>query len=260
MTDQAEPTLDDLLSDDFELKDEPPAAADEPKGEPDPQGEPTGETKTEPEQGKEGAPPAPAEKDDKRIDPEQFKGYLDEREKRQRLERENEELRRKLEGKQEPTKNVDPVDDPDGFREALRKEFILERMQDQMEDMREAHSDFDAAWEWGNEAIKGNPILAQQLSQARNLPRAVYKAYQDHLKLQRVGDLERIEQENASLKARIAELEAGKAAEPEKQEQQRKAEAKPSLATTGTSNGTVETEGELALEDIVGEDFRFRPE
>lgn len=219
--------------------------------------EPEEEVTTEPEEKKPG------------VDPEQFKGYLDEREKRQNAERERDELRKQLEAKQpEPEAAIDPVDDPQGFQDQQAQRFAKDRFEDAFELMSETKPDLQEAWDWAGEATKDNPILLSDLSKHQGKPvallRAVHKAFTQHKEMEERGDMdaflekerERIREEERS--KLLAEQGKQQEAAEQKQTSDSKGIDKPSTVTTGTSQSIGQT-GEMTLEDVVGADIRSRP-
>ena len=248
----SEPSLDEVLSG-AEPKAEPTVEKVEepepPKGE---ETEPKAdEPKAEaPEEQKAEAKEEPPSSDTPEPGHVPLAAMLDEREKRQAAQREVERLRA-----QQPDKpKSDPVENPDAFRQEVLQEVYMLRHQEQLEDMREQHADFDQAWEWADAAVGTNAFLAQQIQGSRNIPRAVYKAWEDHQKLQKVGEMDAVMAENAELKAQIAALQ-----QPENQTKETpKAPEKPSLATVATSTPS-STPGDVSLEDLVGADALSRP-
>lgn len=99
------------------------------------------------EKGEETAPPADAEEElEEAADTVPMKVALDERRKRQELEKEVKRLKETYE-KQEDTQAPDPVEDPEGYKEYLRAQITGEERMNRIiasqEDMRLKHSDYD---------------------------------------------------------------------------------------------------------------------
>lgn len=197
-------------------------------------------------------PPSSKEK----IPDDQFKGYLDEREKRQKLEAEVEELRKQI----APKEDLDPVVDPEGFRDQVRTEMRKELFDMRRELMAETHDDWEEAEAWLNEQVGTSAVMRAQLEGSQNILKDGYELWRQHQELQQLKDVD-------GLKARLrAEVEAEIAAEKEAEskasektkEQQNAALNKPSLANVATSKGAA-TPGELSLEDLLGVDAVSRP-
>lgn len=113
----------DKAAPEAEVKEETPDTEDSP--EPKPEGEESVESAAETgERPGEENPPEKAE-EKPRIDPEQFRGYLDEREKRQKLEAELEALRRQAtqQQQQKPKEPPSVYDDPEGYQRHLESEY-----------------------------------------------------------------------------------------------------------------------------------------
>ena len=227
----AEKSLDEILSAEYEDEDLPETEDTEE----------TGETEAE---APEDVPPTSEPK--KAPDPEQFKGYIDERLKRQALEKELADLR----ASQTPAKKIDPLEDPEGFQSEVDKriraaEFNLER-----KFMAKVHHDWEEAETWINEQLGSNSAIQAKLSGSSDILEDAYKMYQNHKALERLGGVDQLQKELEETKAKLAALEAGPVVKP-------KTPNKPSLAITGTSTG-VDTEGFQSLEDVLGRDFNNR--
>ena len=231
----AEPTLDEVLSDDYQPDDVEEIEAEQETGEAEKSVDvpPTSEEKKNP------------------IDPEQFKGYIDERLKRQALEKELAELR----ASKEPEKQVDPLEDPEGFQKQVDQrireaEFKLER-----KFMAKLHPDWNEAETWINEQLGSNTALQARLAQSPSILDDAYQMWQDHKALETVGDVGKLQKELEETRAKLAAIEAGEI--QGKAAAKGRAVSKPSLATTGTSTG-IDTEGFQSLEDVLGRDFNHR--
>jgi len=247
----SEPSLDEVLSDDYKVE------------------EATGEAEVEqveadtPEpveaEAKEEVPPTSDPEKENRIDPEQFKGYLDEREKRQGLEAELAALRKQT--PVEPKPKIDPIDDPEGFQNQVDQQVNQAVFKQELRWMKRTHDDWDAAETWINEQLGTNLAMQGVLSASDNLLEDSYKMYQDHIALQNLQGAGDANDALNTANARIAELEAqveGKVVE-QKDEVKAAAVGKPSLAETGNSTGGIGLEGAMSLEDMLGSDFNHRP-
>lgn len=102
-----------------------------------------------------------------RIDQNQFKGYLDEREKRQTLEREKEALQAQVDAfkrQQEQAKQPDPVpdmfDDPDGYRD-----WQVKQAQDIALQSKLNTSEMLAVQEFGEDKVREAQLAFQSLPQ-----------------------------------------------------------------------------------------------
>lgn len=142
-----------------EIFDSKPASSEKPEPAPAPQAADDA-AKPNPE-------PAPAavEPEKPKIEPEQFKGYLDEREKRQQAEREREELRRELTRLQqaapkEPPPNI--YDNPEGYQQHLQAQYDQRLTQMKLE-----QSEFLATRDYGAETIGKVKDWAMRLDPAR---------------------------------------------------------------------------------------------
>lgn len=185
---------------------------------------------------------------------------LDEREKRQRAERRAEEL----EQSREPEKAIDPIDDPDGFREQQAAQFAQQRAQDAFEILSSVNPKLQEAWDWAQEETQRNPVLLGKIAEHQGSPVSVYKAvleaYEQHERFSQMEDVGAMEarlREEIEAKVR-AEFEAEKSAGESKAKATDNATSKPSVASIPTSSSSA-TEGELSLEDVLGGDALSRP-
>lgn len=106
--------------------------------------------------------PAKAKEPEKpKVDPEQFKGYLDEREKRQAAERKYEELRKRLEQQQPKDPEPDILDDPEGFKRRIKSDYETMMMRQKMQ-----QSEFFAARDYGHDLVKEVKLWAAELDPA----------------------------------------------------------------------------------------------
>ena len=157
------------------------------------------------------AAPVEAQKaEEKRgVDPEQFKGYLDEREKRQKLEadaeqlrRENAQIKQQLEQqkRQEEQKPPDRYDDPDGFDRWQQGQLDTALMR-QRNDM----SEFNARREFGDDLI--NKVDAWLLSEGKQHVSALMRHVSPY---HAAVEVYRKEQSSSTLKTYDYDLEKAK--------------------------------------------------
>lgn len=143
---------------------EPPKAQEPPpKEEAPPKVEETAQIKAEdpPQQ----TPPEPIKESEKpRVDPEQFKGYLDEREKRQAVERELKELRQQLAQQQQARPQEPPPDiyeNPEGYKQHLEAQY-----ETRLNQMKLQQSEFLATRDFGAELVNEVKEWAMRLDDA----------------------------------------------------------------------------------------------
>lgn len=181
----------------------------------------------------EGSPPEPEKKHER--PPEGMvptAALADERAKRQEAQRELDELRRKFAKEsekpavsKEPEKEIDFLDDPDGWKNQIKQQLQAEVASARQESQarflslvenaaRERHKDasvkFDDALQAFGAAAQSNPLLANEMLQAGDPAEYAYKAGKRLLMLSDAGgDLETlIERERAAAKAEVlAELQ-----------------------------------------------------
>ena len=244
----AEPTLDEILSgDEAETTEVVEEKVDTEETTEEVKAEPEVETK------EEEAEPTAAKP---QIEPDQFKGYLDEREKRQAAEKREQDLRKQLD-EREPVKPADILEDPEAFHAEQARGRDQLRFDIQKEMMQDAHEDYDEAEKWALEATGSNVALAQMIANSTNLPKTLYKMWTDQKAIAAIGDPEEFK---TRLRAEIlAELkqEVGTDATAQAEALAEKEDAlKPSLAAAGEAGS--ETVIEESLEDMVGRDANDR--
>ena len=120
---------------------------------------------------------------------------LDEREKRQRFERENEELRRKYEeATRRPPQALDPIADPEAFERSLNERIERVRWDAITNASLVAatrHHGADkvkAAEEWLQSELQNNPGIWQQIQRQPDPYDYVVSQHQRTLRLQKIGD------------------------------------------------------------------------
>lgn len=147
------------------------------------------------------------------VDPEQFKGYLDERDKRQKLEKEladdRAELARLRAAQQTPVKAPSFQEDQEGYiahqQSEMRKAVIVERFNTSRMFAAQKYSEDEikAAEEWGNSQLTTQPGFVQkQLAQAHPVDWLVKQHKRDQL-INSIGD-----DPDAWAAARVAEKAA----------------------------------------------------
>ena len=176
---------------------------------------------------------------------------IDERRKRQQLEREIAELRKQSQQSPRP----DVFEDPEGAfrheREQLTAQIHATRLELTQELMRDAHQDYDELESEFVELAQQNPFLIQELQQARNPAKF---AYETAKKARDAAALKDVDKLKADLEAKIrAELEAKIRAEVEESEKKsgKKREAlMPSLAAA-QSKGAINDTPDESLDSIL---------
>lgn len=206
-----------------EAEDSPPESESEDKG--------------EPEKGD------PKSKDE----PWQLKAVLDEREKRQKLQAELEELKKSLpkKGKEKTSFFDDEEKARAEIADEIRREFAERELKISE---RRAVKEFgeekvNKAAEWFNQKATKYPYLLERFHESGNDISEVVSMYDENQKLSEAGDIK-------SLEARIrAEVEAELKAEPEKPS--KRESIKPSLASQAGSTNSDKPQME-SLEEILG--------
>jgi hypothetical protein len=119
---------------------------------------------------------------------------LDEREKRQRLERELEEVRRKVEAAEKPQAPIDPIADPDGFNRQLE----MQRAKDRWEIItslshatatrQHGAEKVRAAEEWLAGELQSNPHFWTTVQRQVDPYDFVVQQHQRFMRLSKIGD------------------------------------------------------------------------
>lgn len=202
------------------------------------QAEESTEAEAKPEKAEESTPDSKSDKED---EPWHLKAVLDEREKRQKAQKELDELRAKLAENKEEQKRPDVFEDQDGAFSHLEAKFSNERLKDRMDMSRDFMSmlkdDYAEREAQFMEFAKEDATLIQKLREHPNPARFAYETAVKQEQVQKMENLDEWrEQERAALKKEI--LEEMKAEEQEKvQKETEKREAiTPSLAK-GRSDG-----------------------
>jgi hypothetical protein len=174
---------------------------------------------------------------------------LDERRKRQELERKLAEIESKANAK---PKRPDLFEDPDGalsyIENNLREETRAMRTEMARELMRTVAKDYDEVEAEFIEAAKDNPLLLNELANAQNPAKYAYEMGQKMRQMAQMKDTAAYEAKvRAELEAKIrAEIQA----EQEAQAGKRKATQVPSLAAA-QSRGAIDAPVEESLEAIL---------
>ena len=228
---------------------EPPKAQDTPpKEEAPPQVEQTAQIQAEapPQQ-----PPPATEPEKSRVDPEQFKGYLDEREKRQAAENELRELKRQLAQQQQARPQEPPPDfyeNPEGYRQhfegAIEQRMLASKVQ---------QSRFFASREFGEDLTSKAQEWADTLPPAQRQAlldqpspfHAAIEAFKEHQALQSLrpygNDIDKLVAERVA-----AELAKQQAPSPQApvQQQQAAGNIPPKVAGAGGHVGDAPRQSE----------------
>lgn len=175
---------------------------------------------------------------------------MDERRKRQALEREIAELRRE---KTPEPKRPDVFEDPDGafnhVQTQLQQELVNERIKMSRDFMQMLKPDYDEMEQAFIAMVEDNPALIEQMRQHPNPARFAYEQAAKHREYQQMQDVD-------SYKAKLREevkAELLKEMQDEQAKEAQKSEAvTPSLAKTRSSGGQTEPVGDESLEDILG--------
>lgn len=249
----SEETLEDMLN-----NAEPPAPeVEEPVAEAE-----AGEAAPEPE-AKEPETPQEAETPEAKQDGEGPEAWtkaavLDERRKRQELERKLAELEAaKAEDKPQ---RPDVFADPDGafghveqtLRQEMARQIHSTRLELSQEMMRTVYQDYDELESEFVDMAKDNPVLLQDLQQSANPAKF---AYETAKKAREAAELKDVDKMRAKIEAELrAELEAQIKAESEQSQAktaQKREALTPSLAAT-QSKGGIDDAVDESLEAIIG--------
>jgi hypothetical protein len=135
-------------------------------------------------------PPAPQKP---LIDPEQFKGYIEEREKRQKLEAELKALRERVEQQSaQPIPNY--LDDPEGYASHLNDQVTRTAISTRFDTSeliaRQAHGDdtVQKAMDWGMAKANASQAFATEYVQQRHPIDWIVKAYKRDQLVSTIGD------------------------------------------------------------------------
>jgi len=201
------------------------------------------------------ASPAPEEpsEEDKPLTRAEIGAVLGERERRQKAERERDELRQRLEAQAE--QKIDPIDDPEGYAAQMEQRLKAMEFNIERKVWKRTVSDWDEAETWINEQISNNEAIKAKLAGSDSILEDAYQLYEQHKKLE---ELQKADPEalKAQLRAEIlAELEGEQTVKAEKRAEKEGA-LKPSLAAVGNSDSEQVIEDDF--EDILGSDANNR--
>lgn len=180
---------------------------------------------------------------------------LDERRKRQEIERELEALRNQR-AEAEKVETPDVFENQEAFVEHMRGEMQAElaksRIETSQEIMRSIHQDYDAKEAAFIEMARENPLLIQEMNQSRNPAKF---AYDTAVKAEKLAMLDNVDELEARIRAEVeakvrAEIEGESKQQAESLEQKRKS-VPPSLTNASGKSG-FDSDTEETLEDILG--------
>jgi hypothetical protein len=181
-----------------------------------------------------------------------IEGLLDERRKRQELERKLQELEQRL---QPPPEKKDFWEAPeDHLREMesrLEQRLMAERLNLSETFAREKYADYDEKFGHFQELAKESPALVHEMLRANNPAEFVYKTAAKHLDVTKAGSVD------AYIKAEVekAKAEIKKGYELKLQEELKKRDAIPTTLTglpSGIAPKPAEYTGPTPLDDILG--------
>ena len=175
---------------------------------------------------------------------------LDERRKRQAVEKQLEELK-KAQEEAAKTPRPDLIDDPEGALSHMQAEFD-QKLRNQtiavgQEMMRSMHEDYDTLEAEFVELAKTNPVIAQGVRDAANPAKYAYDIATKAREAAALTDTSALEKLRQKLRAEVlAEQEAEKAKQAKKEEA-----LSPSLASSKAEGGSVESFVIPSLDDIL---------
>jgi len=254
-------TLDELLNDDA------PESSDSVVSDPAPVETPQSEPEQEPgtddkgEESTDEKDESPSDSSDNLSKREQglYASQKAEREKRQALERELEELKSKQsEGSAEPEQSIDPLEDPKGFADSVTSKIdqvrLATRIETTQELMREKHDDYDDREAQFLELAKGNPALIQQMQAATSPAKFAYETAVKHERFSKFDSFE--DAVNAEVEKRTGSTEKDLRAKIEKEFEAKlkTATSLPPSGAGGSLGGDNTTVGHDSLQDILGEE------
>lgn len=255
MHDEAMQSLDEVLSG---AEPKAPAAAVEPPGDKPtettlkPDDKPLDVTKPD-----DKAPPPDAKKVEAEPKEDWTKAaVLDERRKRQELERKLAELEGKKAPAADQPKRPDLFEDPEGalngVKTEIRMELFAARIEQSQELMRSLHTDYDELETEFYDLAKDNPILLKGIAEAKNPAKYAYDMAQKARQFTAISDTDKY---RAEIEAKhLADIEARVRREFEerygKEQKKREATGEPSLAAT-TAKGSTSAVPDESLDSIL---------
>lgn len=242
MTEAATESLDDLLNGDEAQVTEPEAEGEQEQAEAEPeQSEEAEQPETDKADEAEDSTPESKEKD--KAEEWTKAAVLDERRKRQELERKLAEFEK---SKEEKPARPDLFADPDGalghieksLREEMQQNLSNTRLEISQELMRTVHEDYDELETEFVDMAKDNPVLLKELNESSNPARF---AYETAKKAREAAELKDVDKIRARIEAEIrAEIEQKLKQELEQTEAKEKGKQEaltPSLAATQSKGG-----------------------
>ena len=176
---------------------------------------------------------------------------LDERSKRQAVEKQLAELQKQRE-EAEKTPRPDLIDDPEGALSHMQAEFD-QKLRNQtiavgQEMMRSMHEDYDTLEAEFVELAKSNPVIAQGIRDAANPAKYAYDIATKAREAAALTDTNARDKLKEQLRQEVLAEEAAKAAK-----QAAKEEAlSPSLAATQSQGGVDNATGQDSVADLLG--------
>lgn len=148
-----------------------------------------GENQNQGEKDQEKTEPPTVEKKKDWSQQNEFKGYLDEKDKRQKLEKELGELKAKI-AQSEKVKKPDALDDPEAAikysQDQLEQQIWSQKVglsESILKSMGDKFSDYDEKRDLFMDLAKDDPSLAQKLRNSDNPALFAYEAAENHLKI-----------------------------------------------------------------------------
>lgn len=183
------------------------------------------------------------------------KAVLDERRKRQELERQLRELQNQVNNPKEEEEIPDPIDDPVGYKDyvknSLKQEMFAERVNETRIEMEAKHDDYLEMEQKFIELSNDDPKLAKQLRQSSNPAKFAYDTAKRYFESQKFNDPDYQVKLREEIKKEIL-------AELAKNQSISKATSRvnlPDLTSRTSANSNVDPKEEYkgTLEEIFGE-------
>jgi len=181
---------------------------------------------------------------------------IDERRKRQEIERRNADLQKRLDALENGTgKRPDVFDDQEGAFSHLKQEMASElhatRLEMSQELMREKYENYDELEAEFIDMAKDNPVLLKELNESRNPAKF---AAETALKARQVAELKDVDKLRADIEAKVRkEIEEklkAEQADAEAKDAKKREALMPSLAASQSKSGIDDAEDE-SLEAIL---------
>lgn len=199
---------------------------------------------------------SPAESQDNKDDESSWTkaAVLDERRKRQELERQLDELKAKpaSDGEQKQDERPDLFDDPDGAIGHIERKFeeklVNQKIELSRSMVKSSHDDYDEMEQVFIDMAKENPALANQMRMAENPALFAYQQGKKHTDFQQMQD---IDSYKAKIEAEVRE-KVLKELESKQAKQSHKAELASGPSLSKARSQADEPVDEPSLEDLVG--------